>query len=1129
MRKFSKCLGSSVLCLSVVPAAFELRISAQSFRGGVNGTVVDTTGAAVSNATVTITNNGTAASRSAVSTSGGEFAFQDLPVGSYTVSINASGFSVEKIANVTVSAGSLYTLPVKLSISSSSTTLEVDASSVSLDTTTFTQTTDLPAQTVNDTPNNGRDFTQLLQFTPGFGGYSINGGAGVASVNGTRSNQVNWQIEGTDNNDLWWNIPAVNQGGVSGIAGVVLPLDAIDQFSFVTTGTPDSGRNAGGTANLSIKSGTNTMHGSVYYFNRNEFFAANSPFAPTHKKDETRNVNDGFSLGGPLKTDKLFYFVSFEHQNFVIGAAASRTEPSAAYQAQATSLLNFYGIPVNPVSTALLANLWPGSALTGPATSNNYFNPGNENGHSYNSLGKIDYNLNANNTISLRGLIADGNQTAPTSSELSPYFEVAPIHVENYSVVYNHIFTPRLANQVFFGVSYFDQVFSDAVHSYNPVALGLNTGVTDPTLLGAPHITIASSSAGSGLTGGSSGFDPIGVTAPSGRQDITGHVDDALSYTVGKHEFRFGGEYRNARVYDFYQTNARGNFIFDGSQGPWNVGAGSTACNALATKNRGVADPQADGNVYLLGDFLAGCVSNSSIAQGNQKRQVFENTYDLFAQDAWQLSTKLNVNYGLRYGYGQAIHDSNKDLTSFDPNISTGFAVQGGNVTNLYQPYKGAISPRAGFAYALDANTVLRGGGGVYFDSIYMLPLLNLRGTTDSGALGIGNNPGGANPVVTQAAGGYVIAQGQPIFQTLGNALAGAGVTNVYSVNPHFRPSYTYSYNFNLQRSLGKGVIFQIGYLGTLSRALMEVQDINAAAVGSAFYTAATAPASLAGCNTAVYSYQQCSRPFFKQFPNVGTVNQLESNLNSSYNSLQTILRSSSWHGLTSQATYTWSHALDYETGIVPYLPQNSLDLKAEYGNSDFDTRNTFTAFFNYQLPRARFGPERLASGWEFNGLVSLHGGQPFTVIADSNVSGNGDYADRVNVTGISPFAGVSHAVVGGPGTGNGGSVTWFNAAAFSQPANGTFGNERRNQYFNPGFEDFDFSIFKTTRLAERVSLQLRAEMFNVFNRLNLAPIGAPQTTSGAAIGSTIGSFFGAPGIGPGEPYNTQFAAKVIF
>ena len=1100
-------LSLIALCAIASPAL------AQNFRGGINGTVSDAQGALVPNAAVIVTNVDTSVSRAANSSSAGEFTFQDLPLGAYSVTVSVPGFSTAKFDKVTVSAGTVYTLPVRLAVSSSSTTVEVDAGAVALDTTTITQTTDIPSVVVNDIPANGRDFTQMLQYTPGFGGYSIGGGAGAASVNGTRSNQVNWQIEGTDNNDLWWNIPAVNQGGVSGIAGIVLPLDAIEQFSFVTSGTPESGRNAGGTVNLAIKSGTNTVHGTGYYFNRNEAVAANTPFAvPGTKKNETRYIIYGGSIGGPIIKDKLFAFGTYEHQNFVIGAANGATEPSSAYQALATNVLSFYGVPVNPVSTALLANLWPASALTGAAHSDNYFNPGTENGHSFNGLVKLDYNINDKNTLSIKGYLGTGNQTAPVGSELSPYFEVAPIHVENYSIVYNRTFSAHIANQIFFGVSYFDQVFSDANHAYNPVALGLNTGVTDPTLLGSPHLSIAPPAAGSGLTAGASGFDLIGATAPAGRQDITGHVDDTLSYTVGKHELRFGGEFRKAQVYDFYQTGARGAFSFDGSQGPWNVTAGvstgSRACDALATKNLGKADTAvADGNVLLLADFLAGCVSTSSIVEGNQKRIVYENTWNLFAQDAWQLTDKLNLNYGLRYDYAQAVHNSDQNLASFNPSSPNGFAIQGTNANSLYSPFKGAISPRVGAAYSVDSKTVIRAGFGMYFDSIYILPLLNLRGTTDSGALGLGNNPAGSNPVVDASANNYVIKSGVDVFPSLANALAGAGVVNAYSVNPHFRPSYTYSYNLNLQRSISNNVIAQIGYVGTQSRALTGVLDINAAAVGS--------------------GGAQATRPYFKQFPNIGTVNQLESNLNSNYNSLQTLIRTSSWHGLTTQATYTWSHSLDYETGLVPYLPPNSLNVRSEYGNSDFDTRNTFSGFINYQLPKFHMLP-LLANGWELNSGMSFHGGQPFSVVASSNASGNGDYADRANVVrGTNPFAGVSHKVV--TSAGNPGYVQWFNGNDFADPAAGTFATTRRNQFYNPGFADIDVSVFKNTKITERMTLQLRAEMFNIYNRINLAPIGAPQTGAGATIGSTIGSFFGAPGIGPGEPFNTQFAGKLIF
>ncbi len=1127
---FSLIVMVSICSLAVAPRTF-----AQSFRGGINGTVLDASGAQVANATVTIANADTAATRAGVSSSAGEFLFADLPVGTYSVTVTAPGFDTVKTDKVMVSAGSVYSMTVKLAVSSSATTVDVSAAGIALDTTSVTQTTDLPTQVVNDIPMNARDFTQLLQFTPGFGGYSIGGGAGVASVNGNRSNEVNWQIEGTDNNDLWWNIPAVNQGGVSGIAGIVLPLDAVDQFSLVTQGTADSGRSSGGTVNLSIKSGTNQLHGTAYYFNRNEFFAAETPFAPAGtRKNVTRNISYGFSVGGPVIKDKTFYFISFEHQNFLIGNQVSSTEPSAAYQAAATSVLNYYGVPVNSVSQALLTTLWPQNALTGGANSNNYFNPGTENGHSFNGLVNLDENFNANNTLSVKWYAGQGTQIAPTASYLSPYYEAAPIHVQNYSIIYNHIFSAHLANQIFMGVNYFNQSFSDENHSYNPVALGLNTGATSADLAGAPHIVIGPPAAGSGLSGGNTGFDPIGVTPPEGRNDITGHLEDALSYTVGRHQFRFGGEFRQAQVDDFYQSGSRGAFNFDGSQGPWYYPTGgSAACDAKATKNIGTPAPgygptnTYDNNVLFLADFLAGCVSNSSIVEGDQKRQVFMNTWNIYAEDAWQLTAKLNLNYGVRYDYAGPISNGYANLTSFDPTQPGGFLIQGKNSSNLYEKFYGAASPRLGAAYQVNPSLVVRGGVGLYFDSPYMLPLLNLRGTTNGGAVGVGNNPAGGSPVAAASVNNYVIANGQPIFPTLQQAVAGAGVTNVFSVNHSFHPSNTLDYNINLQQSLGSSMLLQIGYVGNMARHLLEVQDINQAALGSATLNAQSyAAGGYPTCNLSASgsSYQQCTRPYYSQYPNFGTINQLNSDLNSNYNSLQVLLRTSNYHGFTTQATFTWSHALDYETGLVPYLPQNSNDLKAEYGNSDFDTRNTYSEYLTYAIPGGHVGPHLLTHGWELNSVLAFHGGQPFTVAASTNASGNGEYSDRaVLAPGVTnPFKGVSHSIVNG-------AVQWFSPTAFVDPAVGTYSTQRRNQFYNPGYNDVDLSIFKNTPITERVTSQLRAEMFNAFNHNNYAPVGAPTTGEGGTIGSTIGAFFGAPGIGPGEPFNIQFALKLIF
>ena len=314
---------------------------AQTFRGAINGTVVDPSGAVVAGAEVKAINNGTAAVLTTTSTSEGQFAFQDLPLGSYKVSVNAPGFQAVNVDNVSVTAGSVYTLPVKLTMGHQSTAIEVSAAAVTVDTTTATQNMTIPATVVQNVPLNGRDFTQLISTAPGYGGYSV---GGYGSLNGTRPNQMNWQIDGVDNNDFWHNIPAVNQGGVSGIAGVIMPIDATDEFSAQTQSSAEAGRNAGGTVNLVLKSGTNNLHGTAYYYNRNEFYGAASPFfqpsATVPRAPALRNQNYGFSLGGPVLKDKLFFFASFEKQNYLIGLSGLATEPSFAWQTQALALLN---------------------------------------------------------------------------------------------------------------------------------------------------------------------------------------------------------------------------------------------------------------------------------------------------------------------------------------------------------------------------------------------------------------------------------------------------------------------------------------------------------------------------------------------------------------------------------------------------------------------------------------------------------------------------------------------------------------------------------------------------------------------------------------------------------------------
>ena len=1080
-RSLSRSIAVAFLFGACLFVAVSMR--AQTFRGGINGVVTDQAGAVVAGAQVVATADATQVQHTTVTSSGGEFSFQDLPLGAYTVTATAPSFQTVKIGSVGVTAGTIYTLPIKLTVASQATTVEVSAAALALDTTSTTQTTVLQSKTVQDIPLNGRDFTQLIALTPGFAGYV---GGGYGSLNGTRANQMNWQIDGIDNNDLWHNIPAVNQGGVSGIAGIVLPIDAVEQFSAQTQAPPESGRNPGGTVNLSLRSGTNGIHGTAYYFNRNEALGAKNPFTPT--KQEVRNQNWGFSAGGPFIKDKLFWFTTFEKQNFTIGVPAQATEPSAAYQTEATAVLANHGIAVNPVSVALIngngsaKGLWPGYALSGPATTNNYSSVDPEYGYSYNGLIKLDYTINDRNSLSAHWFAGQGNQVAPVGSILKAYYEVAPIHVQNYALVYNHVFTPTLTNQVLAGVNYFNQVFNDFETDFDPAALGLVTGAPFP---GSPNINI----------GANGEFDPVGLTPPEGRNDITGHLTDDISWTVGKHQFKFGGEYRQAQLNEFYHRHALGSLTFDGAQGPWT--------------SEDLAPYGGDTNLLPLADFMAGYVSptGSSIAIGDPERQVFVNTFDIFAQDVWQVAPKLSFNYGIRYDYEGPLHNGNKDLSVFRPDLG-GIVFQGDQISSLYQQSWTNFSPRIGFSYQVKNNTVLRAGYGFYFDTPNLNPFLDNR-PGNGAPNGVEGNPSGPSPVLTVQPNNIgstnPIQSGVPVFPSSSAADCPCAL---FSVNKNFRTPYNMNYNVQLEQSFNGKVVGQIGYVGSQGRRLLSLLDINQSFVDP-------------GVGVTPGTYSTFIQSSVSANPLVGTnpVNQIESIGTSNYNSLQATLRTQNWHRLSSAVSYTWSHNMDIVTAYRGQLPQDSHNFKGDYGNSDFDVRNTFVGFFSYEIPGSTH-LKLLSSGWQANTLITLHGGQPFSVLSSTDTTGTNEGVQRGDVVG-NPYSGISHN--------SSTTQSWLNAAAFANPAQYTFGDSRRNQYYGPGYGSWDLSFFKNTPITERINTQFRVEMFNLTNKSNFAP---PRNTVGSQLGTlydTIGDYNGAPGIGAGEPFNTQLALKIIF
>jgi hypothetical protein len=1094
-------LGSIFVLTLLVAAGYS-----QTFRGAINGTVNDPSGAMVSGANVRATNTGTGVTLSTTTTSDGQFAFQDIPVGTYKISVSAAGFSSLTADNVSVTAGNVYTLPVKLKVGETTTSVEVSAAALTIDTTTAVQSNTIPTESLQNIPINGRDFSQLISIGPGYGGYSVNG---FGSLNGTRANQLNWQVDGTDNNDFWHNIPAINQGGVSGIAGTVMPIDAIDEFSAQTQSNAETGRNAGGTVNLVIKSGTNQFHGSAYYYNRNEFYAASSPFfSPTPefpKAPELRNQNIGGTVGGPIIKDKTFFFLGFERQNYIFGLTGLATEPSAAWVGKAGALLAANHLAVNQISCNMLGaltsglpagatctpaavpGLWPSSVQNLPANLNNYFATVPGTGYSYNEVGKIDHNFNDKNHLLFHFFYGQGNQTQPpgaslalatASSNLGDYFEVAPIRIENYSLVWNSVLSTKLSNQVLFGISYFTQVFHDKNNQISSKALGL---FTSPDALkngqpipGAPNVAI-------------SGFDQVGITPPEGRNDITGHLTDILSYTVGKHQFRFGGEVRQGRVDEFYYRRSLGSFNFTGSfpGTPWSGTCATT-------------DPSC-----ALADFLVGDIATSSIAIGNAERKVRVNAFDFFAQDAWQVTRKLNLNLGLRYDYIGPLHSLAKDLPVFIPD--RGLFVQGSGINSIFPSDKNNFAPRVGFAYQPTASEslVVRGGVGVFYDQINMNPFLDFR-PGSAGADGLQDNPIGAAPVAnysvdqtTWQPNQYIYAPNVPCPTLSGCVDPNTGTPlkyNVYAVGQHFRTPYFYNYNLQVEKGFGGGgAVLQIGYVGSAGHKLSVMDSI-----------------------TPCITVSPCP------FTSVNKTLQLNSVGNSNYNALQSVLKIRGWRGLSGQFAYTWAHELDTMTEYRGAVQFDYTHPKLDYGSGDFDTRHNFTTFLNYDIPGSSHGPKILTHGWQVNTLWSFHGGQPFNFNAGTQRPGLNLVAD--------PFAGVSHKfdlALGG--------IPWVNKAAFCTPGaagcpgpTDPAGDIHRNSFYGPGFADVDLSVIKNIPIVERVKVQLRAEMFNIFNRKNFAT-GAGSVGSNGVVGDTIGDFNGAPGIGPGEPFNLQIAAKIIF
>jgi hypothetical protein len=831
-----------------------------------------------------------------------------------------------------------------------------------------------------------------------------------------------------------------------------------------------------------VKSGTNSFHGTAYYFNRNEALAASDWFTPPGSpKTELRNNQEGFSVGGPIVKNHTFFFMNYEQQNYRQALSAPGTTPSAAWVSDATAIMAKDGVAVNPLALTLISTLWPANSLTGADVVHNYAGAGINLSNSYNGVIKLDHQFNERNNLAIRYFGGTGNQTESVGSAMPYYFQAAPSRMHNFSLVYNAVITPRFVAQTLLGVNYFKQAFGDANHGFDMPAIGLNTGVTDPADFGSPNINI-------------SGFDSTGLTPPLGRIDTTGHVDQTFTYTVGSHQFRFGGDYRYSRLDVFYDANAPGTFTFDGTQGP--------LAASHPTDSWGVGASPIQANLNSLADFLSGrvAIGHASIAYGNQQRIYNLNGFSTFFQDSWKVSPKLTLNYGINWVYQSPIDNPKNLISTFIP-ADGGITYIGTHGLNSLWPRDlHDFAPRFGFAFQPKAGgkLVIRGGWGMF----YQVPNISYFGNSsasNSAATGINDNIGGPSPVLTLSNQTPITLEtGVPIFQTS----SATGPFGGFSVSQHFVTAYSMNTNLNVQYQLAKDAVVEVGYSGSLSHHLPDTLDINQIPIGS--------PESVT------------SRPYYSQFPNLAAINEVQSVGNAHYNGFLTSFRTTSFHGFTTKLSYTLGHSIDdlsYARGIIP---QNSYCLKCDYGNSNYDIRNSFSMFLTYAVPEPR-AHRALLGGWQLNTLFSFFTGTPFTVYSGNDSSGTAEFADRAEVVS-NPFSGV-------PASDRATSTYyWFNPAAFAVPTQGTYSNQKFDQFYGPPTHQIDFSVFKNFPITERAKLQFRAEIFNIFNFVNYSGPGNNVSSSSLGlVGSTYDVSFGAPGIGPGAPRNVQLAVKFIF
>ncbi len=1087
----------------------------QSVTATLRGTVHDPAGAAVPGVTVTATNTEKGIERTVLTNERGDYVITQLPAQTYTITVSLAGFQTQTFDKFVLQVSQEARLDVTLKIGALSAEIAVTGAAPLIQSEDAANGAVLDEQKIRELPINSRNFWQLAQLDPNVSppttGSSLltRGGFIVAGVSDAANNYI---LDGADDNDWTTGQPTVRPS-----------QDAIREFRIQTGLAPaEFGRRAGGQVQLTTKSGTNNWHGTGFMFYRNSKFNAKN-FFTTGIKPSSQSKQLGASLGGPIRKDRTFLFLSYEGTFLSADPGIALTVPTAQQIGAARSgdfsyLLN-QARPIqlrNPVTgvnysnnqipvsaqSAYLLQYFPMPTLPGQVTSN-FVNNVENTQRNHQVTGRFDrvvsskHNLSAvYTTLAGRDRGTSGDFVATTTT---PGFEsYGPHAYQHVSFTDDYIFSTAFVNEVRAGFNrmaagYYNQdmTLGNIVGEKLGLPQGPNAlqdaqvekcGRDNCSNTGVPLISI-------------SGYNTIGSgNNPQWRGDNTIHLADGLTWVKGNHTTKFGGDYINFFKHSYFVSNGRGSFTFGPS-----------------------AESVTSGDFFA--DFVLGYFSQLAFGNGNTQQYPRQKSYALYLQDAWKVSPALTLNYGLRYEYFSPHTERFDKISFFDAaantlhtgegkiialNNSTGLlqdAGTGSKFSSLYAKTSANFAPRFGLAYRVSgrAETVVRGGYGIFYN------LLNVSTWNSATALGA--------PYVLSKT--FITAKANPLtWATPFAATVPVNSIAITTIDPNLPRPYTQQWSLGIQHQFGSNMLVEANYQGSKSIHYNNTHAIN----NPTLQTRLANPTSSINALRPFNSIGTGSR--------WGAISVLDAGAGGGYNSLMIRAERRFHNGLSFNSYIIYAKSLDNFVS-----PQNPLQPHADWGPSDFDQklRSVTTAIFD--LP---FGDGRrwntnsavlgaLLSGWKVTSVATFQTGRPFSATTNDALASNTGANDRAFVVaGADPNV---DTTCNGVRTRT--PQAWFNTCAFrsNDPANAattsstiySFGTAGRNSLRGPGLQNMDFGLFREIRMrSENRVLQVRVEGFNVMNHPNFANpaanYGSPTTVGliTSTVGSTLSTATGA-------------------